>query len=239
MLDSDDKWHPEYLASQLALLDADPTIDVVYPDALQFSSDHFATSKWSDLNSVGGEVSFLRVLVRECQIYGGVTARRETLLRVRLYDESLQSAEDFELWLRVLKAGGRIAYNNRVLAYNRLREGSHTSREIPLTRNVLTALEKVGREMDLTHEERAALDHEQARMRAKLSLSEGKDAFTRGDARTAIAKLGAAVAHSRSWKVQAAIVMLRIAPGILLWLYELRERWEKRPPYLKDASPPA
>ena len=77
--------------------------------------------------------------MRECQIYGGVTARRETLLRVGLYDQNLESGEDFELWLRVLKAGGRIAYNNRVLAYNRLREGSHTSREIPLLRNVLKA----------------------------------------------------------------------------------------------------
>lgn len=228
MLDSDDRWDPEYLASQLAVLEADPTIDVLYPDAVRFGPRGIEKTHYSEVYPVGGDISFLRVLARECQIYGGVTARRDTLMRVRLYDEDLESGEDFELWLRVLKAGGRIAYNDRVLAYYRLREGGHTSNEVRLVSNVLKVLDKVGREMELTVKERATLDRQRASVAAKLNLSEGKQALITGDAQTAIAKLRAAATHSGSWKLRVTIVTLRIAPGILLWLYQLKERLGKR-----------
>lgn len=227
MLDSDDRWHPEYIASQLAVLDADPTIDVVYPDAVRFDSKGIGTRRYSDEYPVGGDVSFRRVLGRECQIYGEATAQRATLLRVGLYDEELVSGEDFELWLRVLKAGGRIVYNDRVLAYYRTREGSHTSNDVIIATNVLKVLDKVGKEMQLTTEERATLDRQRERGVATLDLLEGKRAFVEGDSRTAIAKLTRAADQTKSWRLQAAIAALRIAPGLLLRLYRMRERLER------------
>ena len=223
MLDSDDRWGPEYLTSQVGLLESDPTVDVVYPDAVRFTSGGVGSTRYSESFPVGGEITFLRVLTRECQVYGEVTARREMLLRVGMYDEELRSAEDYELWLRVLKAGGRIAYNDRVLAYYRIREGSHTSNEVILATNVLKILDKVGREMELTAQERAALKHHRADITAVLSLSEGKQALLKGDTRTAISKLKVAAHHTKSWKLGATIAGLRVAPGILLWFYRLRE----------------
>lgn len=224
MLDSDDRWHPEYLASQLSVLDAEPIVDLVYPDAVRFTAEMIGTTRYSDAYPVGGEISFFRVLARKCQIYGGVTARRETLLQAGLYDEDLRSGEDLDLWLRILKAGGRIAYNDRVLAYYRIREGSLTSNDVPLARNVLKLLDKLESKMDLTVEERAALDRQRAIVAARLSLAEGKQAFIQGNSQMAIAKLTAAAQHSKSWKLRIAIAVLRIAPRILQWLYRLKER---------------
>jgi hypothetical protein len=228
MLDSDDRWDPEYLASQVGVLESDATVDVVYPDAVRFTSEGVGSTRYSDSYPVGGEITFLRVLARKCQIYGEVTARRDVLLRVGMYDEELRSGEDYELWLRVLKAGGRIAYNDRVLAYYRIREGSHTSDAVILATNVLKILDKVGTEMELTVEERATLDRQRAGMAAMLSLSEGKQAFIEGDTRTAISKLKVAADHTKSWKLGAAIACLRLAPGILLWFYRLRESRDER-----------
>ena len=224
MLDSDDRWHPEYLASQLSVLEAHSDVDVVYPDAVRFTANQTGTHRYSHTYPVGGEISFLRVLARECQIYGGVTARRETLLRVGLYDEELQSGEDLDLWLRILKAGGRIAYNDRVLAYYRIREGSLTSNEAPLDRNILKLLDRLETKMELTAEERAALDGQREAVLAKLNLAEGKQAFIEGDALTAIARLTVAARYTGSWKLWTVIAMLKIAPGSLLRLYQLRER---------------
>jgi glycosyltransferase involved in cell wall biosynthesis len=224
MLDSDDRWHPEYMASQLSILEADASVDVVYPNAVRFTAGRTGTIRYSDAYPVGGDISFLRVLARECQIYGGVTARRETLLRVGLYDEDLRSGEDFDLWLRILKAGGRIVYNDHVLAYYRIREGSLTSNEVPLARNILKLLNKLGTKMELSVEERAALDHQRAGVVAKLSLAEGKQAFIQGDPETAITRLTAAARYTKSWKLRVVIIMLKFAPGILLGLYRLRER---------------
>jgi glycosyltransferase involved in cell wall biosynthesis len=223
MLDSDDLWHPEYLASQVALLESDATVDVVYPDAVRFTSEGMGTTRYSDLYPVGGDITFLRVLARKCQIYGEVTARRKTLLSVGMYDEDLRSGEDYELWLRVLKAGGRIMYNDRVLAYYRIREGSHTSNPFTLAANVLKILDKVEREMELTAEELASLHRERADVAAMLSLSEGKHALLEGDTRTAISKLRIAADHTKSWKLGAMIAGLHLAPRIFVWFYRLRE----------------
>jgi hypothetical protein len=147
-----------------------------------------------------------------------------------LYDESLASGEDFDLWLRILKAGGRIAYNDRVLAYYREREGSLTSNEVPLARNVLKLLNALESKMELTVAERAVLDRQRAAVAAKLSLAEGKEAFLAGDPKTAIAKLTAASQHGQSWKLRAAVVSLRVAPALLLRLYRLREWWQRTHP---------
>lgn len=226
MLDSDDRWHPDYLASQVAVLEAEPDIDVVYPDAVRFTGEITGTTRYSDAYPVGGKISFLRVLARECQIYGGVTARRESLLRVGLYDADLRSAEDLDLWLRLLKAGGRIAYNDRVLAYYRIREGSLTANEAPLASPMLVFLNKLETKIELTPEERAALDHQRTGVLAKLNLAEGKLALMQGDTKEAIAKLTVAADYTRSWKLRTVIAAVRIAPGMLRGLYRLRERLE-------------
>ena len=234
MLDSDDRWHPEYMASQLKILKADPTIDVVYSDAVRFNSRGTGTRRYSDEYPLGGKVSFQRVLARECHIYGEVTARRETLLRVGLYDEDLPTGEDFELWLRVLKAGGRIVYNDRVLAYYRTREGSLTSNDVRLAANLLKTLDKVDKEMQLTAEERATLRHQRERAVAHISRLEGKRAFIEGDPLGAIAKLTVAANHTGSWKLRAAILALRFAPALLLWVYRRREQRDNRSHALRN-----
>lgn len=224
MLDSDDTWHPEYLASQVAVLDADPTVHVVYPDALRFGGG--AEERYSEQYAVGGDVTFGRVLARECQVYGGVTARRDAILEAGGYDPGLRMAEDFDLWLRILRRGGRIVYNDRVLAYYRYRPGSHTASPRPMLENLLRVLDKTARTLELEPGEREVLERQRAWVRANLALLDGKAAFRAGDARTARRKLGEARALStrRNLKVSLALGLLRVVPGPLLRLYLLRER---------------
>ena len=224
ILDSDDYWHPEYLASQLAVFDSDRKIDVVYPDAVRFGADGKNTRQFSKQHPVGGEISFMRVLSRECEIYGGATARRETVLRVGLYDESLRTGEDFDLWLRILKAGGRIEYNDRVLAYYRERPGSLTSNDTSLVKNMLVLLDRLETKMDLSPPERRAVDRQRANATASLNLAEGKAALRAGDRGTARAKLRAAFEHRRSLKLLVVLFGLRFVPGVVERLYRSRER---------------
>src|SRR5687767_9645973 len=224
ILDSDDYWHPEYLASQLAVFDSDRTIDVVYPDAVRFTSEGKITRQFSKLHPVGGEISFMRVLSRECEIYGGATARRDTVLRVGLYDENLRTGEDFDLWLRILKAGGRVAYNDRVLAYYRERPGSLTSNDTSLITNMLGLLDRLEAKMDLSAEERVAVARQRANASAKLALAEGKAALLAGDRRNAITKLREAFRHTRGWKLAAVLFGLMTVPSLVEWLFRTRNR---------------
>jgi len=224
ILDSDDYWHPEYLASQLAVFDSDRTIDVVYPDAVRFTSEGKITRQFSKLHPVGGEISFMRVLSRECEIYGGATARRDTVLRVGLYDENLRTGEDFDLWLRILKAGGRVAYNDRVLAYYRERPGSLTSNDTSLITNMLGLLDRLEAKMDLSAEERVAAARQRANASAKLALAEGKAALLAGDRRNAITRLREAYRHTRGWKLAAVLFGLMTVPSLVEWLFRTRNR---------------
>ncbi|MDQ2668445.1 MAG: glycosyltransferase, partial [Gemmatimonadota bacterium] len=209
MLDSDDKWYPEYLASQVAVLDAEPEVHVVYCDVVQFDERGLRPKRLSEILPMGGDVSFQRVLARECQVNGQAMARRDSLLQLGGYDENIPTGEDFELWLRVLKAGKRIAYNDRVLAQYRVREGSLSSDDLRMSSDVLGLIERLSTKMTLSREERAIVERQRTKLLGTINLLEGKRALVTGDSTVALHRLAAARAHLGGWKLGLVVAMLR------------------------------
>jgi hypothetical protein len=228
LLDPDDYWEPDYLAVQLAELARDPTIDVLYTDALIFGDAPEAGRRFMEWCPSEGEVTVESLLRERCNVMCSVTARREALMRAGLFDEELRCSEDFELWLRVLKSGGRIRYQRRVLVRYRRHAESHTADGARLGANVLRMLERAEAKLELTPAERAAFDGMRERVRADSALLEGKRAFFRGDSAAAVARLRAANAHFRSAKLSLVLVLMRLAPGLLRRAYSLRERMHLR-----------
>jgi hypothetical protein len=154
-----------------------------------------------------------------------VTARREMIVQVGMFDETLRCSEDFDLWLRIVKQGGRISYHRRVLARYRRRPDSHTSDPIWLYGNVLKVLDKAEQTMALTPAERETLERERLHQRAMLRLYEGKKAFFKGEVKAAIDGLAEANTFFRSRKTALVLWLLRFAPGLLLRVYGLRDRF--------------
>ena len=151
-------------------------------------------------------------------------ARRETVLNVGLFDESLRSSEDFDLWLRIIKAGGRIRYHHEVLARYRRRRGSLSSDPVWMCRHILMVLEKAGRTLELTAEEHETLAQAMQRFRAMQRFHEGKRAFFEGDAKAAIEGLADANAFFKSRKASLMLMLLRVAPRLMLRAYDMRDR---------------
>jgi glycosyltransferase involved in cell wall biosynthesis len=223
-LDGDDSWLPHYLEVQVPRIQADPTIDVLYPNVVMFGDSSEAGEEFKTICPSNGEVTFERLLLQECNVSNCSIARRETILRAGLFDESLRSVEDFDLWLRVIKQGGRIAYHREVLARYRRRSGSLTANPIWLSEHVLKVLRKVKQTMELTPSERATLDNQLEHFHALLRLHQGKRAFFAGDTAGAIHSLTEANRFFRKRKVSFTVMMLRIAPRFLLRAYDLRDR---------------
>jgi glycosyltransferase involved in cell wall biosynthesis len=223
-LDPDDLWEPDYLASQLEAFERDPSIDVLYPDALIFGDSPEAGMRFMEWCPSESEVTVESLFAERCHVMCSVTARRDVLLRAGLFDEALRCSEDFDLWLRVLKSGGRIAYNRRLLARYRRRASSHTSDAEWLATSLLRVLDKAEAGLELNGAERAALAGMRRRVRAGLDLYEGKRAFFRGEDATARARLGAANEHFKSRKLALTVFLLRLAPGWLRRAYDLRDR---------------
>jgi len=223
-LDADDTWLPNYLEVQVARIQADPTIDVLYPNVMLFGGTSEAGEEFMTICPSNGDVTFERIISQECNVSNCSIARRDTLIRAGLFDESLRSVEDFDLWLRVIKHGGRIAYHRDVLARYRRRGGSLTADPICLGQNIVRVMDKVKQTMELTPSERAAVDLHQQRFNALLSFHEGKRAFFSGDTAGAIHGLTEANRFLRNRKITVTLLILRIAPRLLLRAYDLRDR---------------
>jgi glycosyltransferase involved in cell wall biosynthesis len=224
LLDADDMWLPNYLEVQVERMQSDPTIDVLYPNAMIFGDALEAGREFMEVCPSQGEVTIERLLRQECNVMICSMMRREAVLRAGLFDESLRSVEDFDLWLRIIKQGGRIAYHREVLARYRRRQGSLSSDPIWMCKHILKVLDKTKETLPLTASERATLDEEYERFRATLRLHEGKRAFFQGDAEEAIKGLTEANRFFRDRKISMTLRLLRRAPRLLLRAYDLRDR---------------
>ena len=224
LLDSDDLWMPNYLDVQMRIIESDPTIDVLYPNALIFGDSPDAGRKFMELSPSNGEVTFETLVLQECNVMVSVTARRESIISAGYFDESLKSSEDFDLWLRIIKKGGRIAYHQRTLVRYRRRPDSLSANPIWMYQHVLEVLGKMERTHELTESEHLAVIQATERFSAGLALCEGRKAFFQGNAVEAIEKLSEANRFLKKGKLAFLISTLRIAPGIALSLYHLRDR---------------
>ncbi len=225
LLDPDDLWEPNYLAVQVAAMRNEPTLDVLYSNARIFGDAPDAGRELMDVCPTDGAVTFERVITQECNVLICATVRREAVLRAGLFDETLRSSEDFDLWLRILKAGGRISYHRQPLARYRRRAGSLSSDPVWMCTHYLQVLNKVERTMALTPAERETVERQCAHVRAMLSLHEGKRAFFRGDALVAIEKLNAANAYYNNPKLTLTLQLMRHAPRLLMSVYNMRDRF--------------
>ena len=224
LLDPDDLWEPHYLAEQLNILESNSGIDVLYCDALIFGDSKLAGRRFMEAMPSRGDVTFEALITQRCNVMISVTARRETVLRVGMFDENLRSAEDFDMWLRIVQQGGRISYHNQVLVKYRRHATCLSADPVWMCRHILKVFDNVRSRGSLSTADSNLLQSQTRRFRALVCLNEGKRAFFSGNARRAIAKLTEANAVLRSKKIDLVLLMLRTAPQLLLRAYDLRDR---------------
>jgi glycosyltransferase involved in cell wall biosynthesis len=224
LLDSDDFWDRDYLSVQVGRMEADPTIDVLYANAHIFGDSPVAGKTYMEVCPSEGEVTLERLIKEECHVMVSVLARREAVVSAGMFDESLRSAEDFDLWLRLAEQGRRIAYHRQPLVHYRRRADSLSADETGLFTSIIRVFDKAESAMSLSPSEHAALKERRAFYRAKIQLSEGKRAFFQGDQKTAVNSLTEANRFLKSTKIKLALLLLRTAPGLLLSAYKLRDR---------------
>ena len=78
-LDCDDAWHPSYLTEQLALLRADPELDLIYCDALLIGASPNAGKTVMEINPSHGAVTLESLLKLDCSVITSCTVVRRQL----------------------------------------------------------------------------------------------------------------------------------------------------------------
>lgn len=112
--DADDRWPPDRLREDRAILAADPSVDAVLGHARLQPDDPALLGLQ---RARPGDVVLLHS-------FCGVTVRREVFDRVGLLDESLAHYEDYDWFLRIREAGVSLVVRPGVAFERRLRADS-------------------------------------------------------------------------------------------------------------------
>jgi glycosyltransferase involved in cell wall biosynthesis len=222
-LDADDFWLPEYLTEQVRFLE-ETGLDLVYADAMQFGEGPLAGRSYMQDAPSEGDVTFESLIAEKCNVMtSGTVARRESIINVGLFDETLRRAHDYDLWLRLAKSGARLGYQKRILLHYRIHFDSLSGDAVTRVDRELRVMEKMSRRDDLTETERATLNERVKRLEADRKLALGKQRLTDGDFNAAAAEFREANKYLRSWKLRLVLMSLRFAPRLLKRVY-LRKR---------------
>lgn len=224
-LDADDQWQPEYLQVQLGILKDNPDVSVVYPNATIIGDESDDELEFMQISPSDGDVNFESLVRQTCTVMTCVTARMKVIREAGMFDESLRSCEDFDLWLRIVKNGGRIIYHRRQLVLYRRHAGSLSSDRIWMTQHLLAVFEKCASNCALTASEREMLNEQITSNRAMLRLFEGKRALTAVGASTALIHFKKANEHLQSPKLALVVFLLRHVPRLVIWVFTARERF--------------
>lgn len=227
LLDSDDKWATDYLQVQIEMLERDPPADVVYSDGFIFGDGPGSGRRFMEVFPSRGEVTVEALLNETCLVMVSVLARREMFERVGLFDTvpANGGSADIDMWLRILKAGGRIKYHTQPLVYYRRHAASLSASSLGMCRSFLGVMNKLSQRSDLTPSERQCLERRISDVRAQMFWEEGKAALGRGDAQEAIEKLAQANGTLQNPRLGLLLAALRACPQPTIQAYRLRKRF--------------
>jgi glycosyltransferase involved in cell wall biosynthesis len=124
-LDSDDEWLPELLATETAVLDAQPDVGLVYgrAQAMDAAGHPLPFTRGYALRHPGD--SFRSMLVDDSTNIS-VVVRRSCFDQAGLFDETLMAHEDWDMWLRVARHY-RFAFVDATLARFRVHDANLTA----------------------------------------------------------------------------------------------------------------
>ncbi|MEM9563709.1 MAG: glycosyltransferase [Actinomycetota bacterium] len=221
-LDADDRFLPGRLAAVGAAIDADPGVDAVTTDAFM---------------EVGGEIRGLCYgpdyrfvptgqaveILRRNFVFGHVVVRRQVLLDLGGFDESVSHGADWAMWLELLLAGGRITFVDRPLSVYVVHPGSASADRVAMLQGSIEFLTRAGRRPDLPRggaavvaESLDALGRDLDRARLGAAVRTGDDV---GQAARAILDAGG---HTTTTRLRATLAAR--LPGLTRFATRARRR---------------
>ncbi|RCU45201.1 glycosyltransferase [Corallincola holothuriorum] len=98
-LDSDNRWLPGKLKTQVTYMQTNPSVDIVYGDN-QLIDDEGKITSQKNMRRHSGRI-YPEMLRDNCVSMNTVMARAECFKRHGTFDPSFKVADDYELWLRL------------------------------------------------------------------------------------------------------------------------------------------
>jgi len=224
LLDGDDLYEPHYVRTMLAAIEHRPEVDFLTSDATYFGADR-AGRLFSHYNRQSGPLTLGSVLRRDFNVFVGCTIRRAALRAIGGFDPGLRTAEDLDLWVRLLAGGYRGAYLPEPLVRYRRRAGSLSSDSRAMAAGTRAAYEKfVG--LLAARPEQADARHVLARLDTEQAWQDGEALILEGKAGHGLTLMAGSERRSLRWQV--AMPVMRRFPALARPLLQARH-WLPRP----------
>jgi glycosyltransferase involved in cell wall biosynthesis len=186
-LDADDRFLRGRLRAVAALSEGDPELDVITADGyLEIAGQVVGTcysAQWTFPTS-----DHRREILRRNFVLGHVVARRARLIDLGGFDESITHTTDWDMWIRLVMAGGRLGFVDQRLSVYRLHASSLSANRVGMARGALATLESAAANVALSVEEQAVVRETIAMQRSLIErerLSSALAAGSLADARAA------------------------------------------------------
>jgi len=229
-LDSDDSWLPNHLEAQMKQFETDPSLDLVYSNAVLIGDPtrQLEYMKWCP--SVG-EADFEALVVERCHTtMSTVVARKTAIVKAGGFDESLARCDDYDMWLRTAFYGGKVGYNRQIQARLYLgRPGSLGVSPARMAEAIWLILEKL-QKLPLTPEQGKVVQDRAAKIRAQYLLEDGKDHLSARDFAKARERFSEANHYFHKAKLSFVLFGLKVAPNTTSRLFTFWTQWNHGTP---------
>ena len=235
LLDGDDRFRPDYLATMAAQLETDPAIRLATCNAMLFGALPRERLCFLTRQGHGDGVhgSLADVLDRSFSVYIGTTFRRTDFETVGGFDPSMSHAEDLDLWVRLLELGGAALYVDQVLAEYRVRPHSASANSLLLLQGSLKVYLKAQQRLAADHPAQAVIAAMLDETRRALDFEHALLRIAGGEVARGLSELRAVrtQVQGRVWSLSFAL--WRVLPGLarpmLAWRQRSMARGAKRP----------
>jgi GT2 family glycosyltransferase len=224
ILDGDDVYKPDRLEKLAEASQQRPDLDILTTDA-EIVLDGKVLRRAYDETWAFEVGDQRRTILERCFVIGHAAMRREPFVAAGGFDETLRAVDDWDLWIRMILRGSRAGLVEEPLAEYRIRQGSISTKRVPLIENALRILEKAAATPGLSPAEERALRRTRAAWRRDLRLAEARSALQAGlqsDARRHLAPIVLGWGYAPRTRLKAAVSL--VSPGRAGSMLAQRER---------------
>ena len=226
LLDGDDLFRPEYLATVVPILESDPTVRLVTCNAVIFGAVTRLRTCVERSQPTHGTLA--EVLDRSFNVYIGTTFRRADFDAIGGFDTRMAQSEDFDLWVRLMMLGGTARYVDEVLGEYRVRAGSASANAGRMLLGNIRAYEKARTALPAAAPEIPLLDRLLADSRAALDFEHAIDCIVDGDTRRGLAALRRARGQVGGIAWELSFKLWHLVPALARPMLRWRRRAHSR-----------
>ena len=151
-------------------------------------------------------------ILRTNYLRASSAVRRQRVVDIGGFDESLKCAEDYDMWVRLIFSGSRAGVVLEPLGVWRSHPGSLSTKQIWCLEGLLTMLTKVSRSSDLSEEESQVVDEQMTIYKSELRRAEARSALLEAQSDSRVKCLKLAISADQTLRTRLKAVLAAAMP---------------------------